>query len=102
MADWIKSSCLPNIDPYGKTYFLWLCIIFFSVMYNWVTIPLRMAYDQATSQYWVVSDYLCDTLYWMDIGINFVVSKCTTVLLIVVIAPNVEASIKYNIKSVSV
>ncbi|GAU93754.1 hypothetical protein RvY_05645 [Ramazzottius varieornatus] len=74
MADWLKLSCLPNLDPYGKPYFTWLCIISFSVMYNWVTIPLRMAYDQAKNPYWFIPDYLCDTLYWMDIGVNFIIS----------------------------
>lgn len=44
-------------------------------MYNWVTIPLRMAYDQAKNPYWFIPDYLCDTLYWMDIGVNFIISK---------------------------
>ncbi|OQV18939.1 Cyclic nucleotide-gated cation channel alpha-3 [Hypsibius exemplaris] len=79
-ADWWRRKCRPfptscgPIDPYGYSYFAWICVCLCACLYNWYSIPLRMAFEQVQSELWMIADYLCDMIYIMDIGVNFLIS----------------------------
>ena len=54
----------------GKLYLFWLFIVTLAFMYNAYSIPLRAVFPYQTDEnlkYWLLSDYLCDFIYIIDI-----------------------------------
>uniref|UniRef100_A0AAR5PGH7 Cyclic nucleotide-binding domain-containing protein n=1 Tax=Dendroctonus ponderosae TaxID=77166 RepID=A0AAR5PGH7_DENPD len=57
------------IDPNGKTYVAWMCIVTLTLLYNAWVIPLRSTFPYQTPQnrpYWMAFDYLSDAIYIID------------------------------------
>ncbi|KER27431.1 LOW QUALITY PROTEIN: hypothetical protein T265_13800 [Opisthorchis viverrini] len=83
--DWKRSSCLidtaagpllrqilrEHLERLSVVYLLWLTIVSLAVAYNFVTIPLREAfdvYDGADYQfYWYIGNIFADCAYLLDI-----------------------------------
>nr|XP_004658742.2 cGMP-gated cation channel alpha-1 [Jaculus jaculus] len=61
------------IDPSGNTYYNWLFCITLPVMYNWTMVIARACFDELQSDflgYWLVCDYLSDTVYLADMFVR--------------------------------
>ncbi|XP_076993248.1 cyclic nucleotide-gated channel alpha-1 [Tamandua tetradactyla] len=61
------------IDPSGNTYYHWLFCITLPVMYNWTMVIARACFEELQSDYlqlWLISDYLSDAVYVLDMFIR--------------------------------
>ena len=58
----------------GKSYhYKWLCVINIAVLYNLTLVVGRAVFwdlDNMFPELWLVLDYLCDTLYLIDIFVR--------------------------------
>ncbi|TPP58006.1 Cyclic nucleotide gated cation channel [Fasciola gigantica] len=58
-----------SFSPYSAFYLFWLMCLTFAVLYNFVTIPLREAfdiYDEDYRFYWYIGNAISDGLYLLD------------------------------------
>ncbi|XP_060517938.1 cyclic nucleotide-gated cation channel beta-1 isoform X2 [Cylas formicarius] len=58
------------IDPNGKMYITWMCVVTMAVLYNIWVIPLRSTFPYQTSKnrlWWMAFDYVADIIYILDI-----------------------------------
>ncbi|KAJ8246695.1 hypothetical protein GJAV_G00254370 [Gymnothorax javanicus] len=65
--DWI-------IDPSSEIYFVWLQIMIFPILYNWVIIICRTCFDAIERNYlamWLTIDYVSDLFYVADSVVRF-------------------------------
>ncbi|CAD7668971.1 unnamed protein product [Nyctereutes procyonoides] len=61
------------IDPAGNMYYNWLFCITLPVMYNWTMVIARACFDELQSdylEYWIIFDYLSDTVYLLDMFVR--------------------------------
>ncbi|XP_030648161.1 cyclic nucleotide gated channel subunit alpha 2b [Chanos chanos] len=61
------------ISPSDDRYYYWLFVIAVAVLYNWVLLVARACFDQLqTENYilWLVLDYFCDVMYFVDTFIH--------------------------------
>uniref|UniRef100_T1GMQ1 Cyclic nucleotide-binding domain-containing protein n=1 Tax=Megaselia scalaris TaxID=36166 RepID=T1GMQ1_MEGSC len=78
-ADTPKSKLLINLcgggddktlDPQGKFYISWLCVVSLSFLYNAWVIPLRATFPFQTPENtntWLTCDFIADTIYLLDL-----------------------------------
>nr|XP_044249158.1 LOW QUALITY PROTEIN: cyclic nucleotide-gated channel rod photoreceptor subunit alpha [Drosophila takahashii] len=73
---WLCSSlCGANndertLDPQGKIYISWLCVVSLSFLYNAWVIPLRSSFPFQTKEntnIWLACDYCADIIYLLDV-----------------------------------
>lgn len=73
---WICSSlCGSNneektLDPQGKIYISWLCVVSLSFLYNAWVIPLRSTFPFQTPENtntWLICDFCADIIYLLDV-----------------------------------
>ncbi|XP_018787726.1 PREDICTED: cyclic nucleotide-gated cation channel beta-3 [Bactrocera latifrons] len=73
---WICSSlCGSNneektLDPQGKIYISWLCVVSISFLYNAWVIPLRSTFPFQTPENtntWLICDFCADIIYLLDV-----------------------------------
>ncbi|XP_030384932.1 cyclic nucleotide-gated cation channel beta-3 [Scaptodrosophila lebanonensis] len=73
---WLCSSlCGANndertLDPQGKIYISWLCVVSLSFLYNAWVIPLRAAFpfqNQQNTNIWLACDFCADIIYLLDV-----------------------------------
>jgi len=73
---WLCSSlCGANndertLDPQGKIYISWLCVVSLSFLYNAWVIPLRASFPFQTKEntnIWLACDYCADIVYLLDV-----------------------------------
>lgn len=58
------------LDPQGKIYISWLCIVSITFLYNAWVIPLRSSFPFQTpknTNYWLIADFLADLIYLLDV-----------------------------------
>ena len=73
------------IDPSSNTYYRWLGVISFAVLYNLTMIIARSVFWKLQEDYlyvWLAFDYLSDLIYIMDTFVQFRTGE----ILVVVIA----------------
>ncbi|KAJ0070424.1 hypothetical protein NL108_010493, partial [Boleophthalmus pectinirostris] len=61
------------VDPAEQFYYVWLQIIIFPIVYNWVIIILRTCFTSIALNYlpvWLTLDYLSDLMYVADMVIT--------------------------------
>jgi hypothetical protein len=61
------------IDPQNYRYHYWLSIISLAVVYNFLFIPARYAFDDLDKKFkilWISLDYIFDAVYLIDIFIQ--------------------------------
>uniref|UniRef100_A0A8C6V0U8 Cyclic nucleotide gated channel subunit alpha 4 n=1 Tax=Neogobius melanostomus TaxID=47308 RepID=A0A8C6V0U8_9GOBI len=61
------------LDPADQFYYVWLHVIIFPIVYNWVIIILRTCFTAIALDYlpvWLTLDYLSDLMYVMDMIIT--------------------------------
>ncbi|XP_062998137.1 cyclic nucleotide-gated olfactory channel [Elgaria multicarinata webbii] len=61
------------LDPAGNWYYRWLLVIAVPVLYNWCTLVARACFNELQKKYlvwWLVLDYLADSIYIVDIVIR--------------------------------
>ncbi|KAH8867990.1 Cyclic nucleotide-gated cation channel beta-3 [Schistosoma japonicum] len=67
----MKDVFSATISPYSNTYLLWLGFLLIAVLYNYITIPFREAFniydDDDNMTLWYTLNSLMDTLYLLDI-----------------------------------
>lgn len=59
-----------TIDPQGKFYISWLCVVSLSFLYNAWVIPLRATFPFQTPENtnsWLTCDFIADTIYLLDL-----------------------------------
>ncbi|XP_066251171.1 cyclic nucleotide-gated channel beta-3 isoform X3 [Euwallacea similis] len=65
-------KCLRHIeiiDPNGRTYIFWMCVVTLVVLYNAWVIPLRSTFPYQSEHnraYWMAIDYISDLIYVID------------------------------------
>ena len=73
---WLCSSlCSSNddqktLDPQGKMYISWLCVVSISFLYNAWVIPLRSTFPFQTPEntnMWLIMDFCADIVYLVDV-----------------------------------
>ncbi|TDG41394.1 hypothetical protein AWZ03_012185 [Drosophila navojoa] len=73
---WLCSSlCGANndertLDPQGKIYISWLCVVSLSFLYNAWVIPLRASFPfqtKANTNIWLACDFCADIIYLLDV-----------------------------------
>ncbi|XP_065367499.1 cyclic nucleotide-gated cation channel beta-3 [Calliphora vicina] len=73
---WLCSSlCSSNddqktLDPQGKMYISWLCVVSISFLYNAWVIPLRSTFPFQTPEntnMWLIMDFCADIVYLLDV-----------------------------------
>nr|XP_033472460.1 cyclic nucleotide-gated cation channel alpha-4 [Epinephelus lanceolatus] len=60
------------VDPADQFYYVWLQIMIFPIVYNWVIIILRTCFTTIAMSYlpvWLTLDYLADLMYMIDMVI---------------------------------
>ncbi|CAH8663559.1 unnamed protein product [Schistosoma guineensis] len=74
LPEWLvglKDVFSATISPYSNIYLLWLGFLLIAVLYNYITIPLREAFniydDEDNMTLWYILNSLMDTLYLLDI-----------------------------------
>ncbi|XP_055380373.1 cyclic nucleotide-gated channel rod photoreceptor subunit alpha-like [Condylostylus longicornis] len=58
------------LDPQGKFYISWLCIVSVTFLYNAWVIPLRSAFPTQTEENtssWLIADFCADSIYLIDV-----------------------------------
>ncbi|KAL1490593.1 hypothetical protein ABEB36_013261 [Hypothenemus hampei] len=58
-----------TIDPNGRIYVFWMCIVMLAVLYNAWVIPLRSTFpyqSPGNRAYWMTFDYISDAIYIID------------------------------------
>ncbi|XP_053296057.1 cyclic nucleotide-gated cation channel alpha-4 [Pleuronectes platessa] len=61
------------VDPAEKFYYVWLQVMIFPIVYNWVIIILRTCFTGIATSYlpvWLTLDYLSDLMYIVDMVIT--------------------------------
>ncbi|MFO7029822.1 cyclic nucleotide-binding protein [Limnospira fusiformis CCALA 023] len=58
-------------DPESKEVFLWECLLVLVILYNFIVIPFRIAFDTTTSHLWLGIDLAADLIFIMDIFLRF-------------------------------
>ncbi|NXS50696.1 CNGA4 protein, partial [Balaeniceps rex] len=61
------------LDPSGDWYYWWISIMVLPVLYNWIILICRSCFPDVQEQHtvlWLSLDYLCDTLYLLDIAVR--------------------------------
>ncbi|XP_044071602.1 cyclic nucleotide-gated cation channel alpha-4 [Siniperca chuatsi] len=61
------------VDPAEQFYYVWLQVMIFPVVYNWVIIILRTCFTEIALSYlpvWLTLDYLSDLMYMVDMIIT--------------------------------
>ncbi|XP_042334079.1 cyclic nucleotide-gated olfactory channel isoform X2 [Sceloporus undulatus] len=61
------------VDPAGELYYRWLLVIAIPVLYNWSTLVARACFNELQRRYvvwWLVLDYLADSIYIADIVVR--------------------------------
>ncbi|XP_060944779.1 cyclic nucleotide-gated cation channel alpha-4 [Limanda limanda] len=61
------------VDPAEKFYYVWLQVMIFPILYNWVIIILRTCFTGIAMSYlpvWLTLDYLSDLMYIVDMIIT--------------------------------
>ncbi|KAH0630727.1 hypothetical protein JD844_003910 [Phrynosoma platyrhinos] len=61
------------VDPAGEKYYRWLLVIAIPVLYNWSTLVARACFNELQRRYvvwWLVLDYLVDSIYIADIVVR--------------------------------
>lgn len=59
-----------TLDPQGKFYISWLCVVSLSFLYNAWVIPLRATFPFQTPENtnsWLTCDFIADTIYLLDL-----------------------------------
>ena len=72
---WPTSFCGKNdgqgvLDPQGRFYISWLCVVSLTFLYNAWVIPLRSSFPFQTAEntnYWLCVDFCCDIVYLVDV-----------------------------------
>jgi len=67
---WYKSW---TVDPSSAVYYRWLLIISLAVIYNLIVVVARSIFwklHDNYAYYWVVSDFIADVVYLIDIFVN--------------------------------
>ncbi|CAI5793966.1 cyclic nucleotide-gated olfactory channel [Podarcis lilfordi] len=62
------------MNPAGDWYYRWLMVIAVPVLYNWCTLVARACFNDLQRKYWIwwlVLDYIADSIYIADIVIRF-------------------------------
>lgn len=62
------------IFPSSGAHYIWLVVISLAILYNMIMIIARMVFGQLQSDYWqiwIATDYVCDTVYILDIAVRF-------------------------------
>ncbi|NWZ58334.1 CNGA4 protein, partial [Haliaeetus albicilla] len=62
-----------TLDPSGDWYYWWISIMVPPVLYNWIVLICRSCFPDLQEQHtvlWLSLDYLCDTLYLLDIAVR--------------------------------
>jgi hypothetical protein len=69
----LKTSELYVIDPSKTLYYIWLIVISLAVLYNYIFIIGRTAFDLLQNEnptLWYCLDYICDFIYLIDICVR--------------------------------
>lgn len=59
-----------TLDPQGKIYISWLCVVSLSFLYNAWVIPLRASFPfqtEANTNIWLACDFCADIIYLLDV-----------------------------------
>jgi hypothetical protein len=59
------------IDYEGRFRQTWDVIVFITLMYNWIVVPIRCGQSLVDIPPWVTTDVLSDIILWIDILLNF-------------------------------